>query len=205
MKRVILEITIFLFLFCFLISQKVLALQIKNINYSASNNNDRWVEIYNDGDDISDFTINSYKIIDSEDITNHSINQLLGDVTFPKNTSIYISPSTNVPDGAMKAFRSPYKLDKTNGYLILKSDDKQVCLSYGNGVCGDNSQDNNSTSSTSTDDNKDSSTNTTENIKYVYVAVNNSDKYGDIQVLIPESKVVMALADTKYKVKATDS
>ena len=77
------KIKIYLILFIFIFNiNYVFALEIRNVNFSASNNNERWIEVYNNGEDINDFTSSFYKIIDSEDTTKHSINQLLGDISF---------------------------------------------------------------------------------------------------------------------------
>ena len=104
-------LTFILVSFLYLNIKNVFAIQIRNVNYSASNNNARWIEVFNDGGDIQDFTFSDYKVLDSKDITKHGILNLQGDNTFPANTSIFISPSTNIPSGATKVFRSNYALD----------------------------------------------------------------------------------------------
>ena len=192
-----------LLIFSLLIFNKSFALQIKNVNYSASNNNDRWIEIFNDGEDILDFTANIFKVIDSTDETNHRINLLLGDATFPAGSTVFISPSTSIPPGAEKAFRSPYGLNRTNGYIILDNNGTKICFNYGNGVCGEQNTTTNTGTSSSTSET--GTTTNKEKIVYVYVPQNNQDKYGDIQVLLPEEKVVPALAEVEYTVKVTDS
>lgn len=214
-RKFLLYLTLLSFLY--LNIENVFALQIKNVNYGASNNNDRWIEVFNDGADIYDFTITDYKVLDSKDTTKHGILILQGDATFPANTSIFISPSTNIPAGATKVFRSNYTIDKTNGYIsIINSDGSGTysCFAYGNISCPqsnstNNSSNNNSTStnssSTSTNATSTSSDNSpTTNIVYVYVATNNQNKYGDITVLLPEEKLIPAGADVEFSVKAID-
>ncbi|MDQ1282015.1 MAG: hypothetical protein QG630_366 [Patescibacteria group bacterium] len=202
-----------LFSFLYLNIENVFALQIKNVNFGASNNNDRWVEVFNDGADILDFTISDYKILDSKDTTKHSIMTLQGDATFPSNTSVFISPSTNIPSGATKVFRSSYTLDKTNGYIsIINSDNSGTysCLAYGNISCTQSNSINNSTSTNSTPTSSTSTTTSTSNesspvsIVYIYVPTNNQNKYGDIRVLLPAEKLVPAGADSEFNVKAID-
>ena len=200
------------------------AIKIKNINYGASNNNDRWVEIYNDGLDISDFTSSDFKLLDSKDVTKHGINILQGDATFPAGSTIFISPSLNIPTDATKVFRSSYSLDKTNGYVsIINSDNSGSydCLNYGSIICPNtpkiNSSTNNNTdntNSTTTNSNNSTTTSTSTNeivnngvtnTVYIYLPSNNQNKYGDINVLLPNEKVVPAGADSDYTVKVTDS
>ncbi len=202
-----------LFSFLYLNIENVFALQIKNVNFGASNNNDRWVEVFNDGADILDFTISDYKILDSKDTTKHSIMTLHGDVTFPSNTSVFISPSTDIPSGATKVFRSNYTLDKTNGYIsVINSDNTGTysCFAYGNISCTQSNSINNSTSTNSTSTNTTSTTTSTSNesspvsIVYIYVPTNNQNKYGDITVLLPAEKLVPAGADSEFNVKAID-
>jgi len=210
-------LTFILFSFFCLNIENVFALQIKNVNFGASNNNDRWIEVLNDGADISDFTISDYKVLDSKDTTKHGVIILQGDATFPANTSVFISPSTNIPTGATKVFRSNYTIDKTNGYIsIINSDGSGTysCFAYGNISCPqansvNNSSNNNSTStnSTSTSTNTTSTSNnnsSTANIVYVYMPTNNQNKYGDITVLLPEEKIIPAGADVEFNVKAID-
>ncbi len=196
--------------FLFINIENVFALQIKNVNFNASNNNDRWIEVFNDGANISDFTISDYKVLDSKDATKHSIVTLQGDTTFPANTSIFISPSTNIPSGAVKVFRSNYTLDKTNGYIsIINSDNSSTysCFAYGNVSCSqsgfiDNSTSTNSTSTNSTSTNSVNSSLT--NIVYIYLPSNNQSRYGDISILLPEEKLLPAGADYEFDVKAID-
>jgi hypothetical protein len=47
--------------------------------------------------------------------------------------------------------------------------------------------------------------NSTTNTVYIYVPSNNQNKYGDIQVLLPEEKIVPAGADSEYLVRVLDS
>lgn len=207
-------LTFILVSFLYLNIKNVFAIQIRNVNYSASNNNDRWIEVFNDGGDIQDFTFSDYKVLDSKDITKHGILNLQGDNTFPANTSIFISPSTNIPSGATKVFRSNYALDKTNGYVsVINSDGSATysCFAYGNISCPqsnsvNNSSNNSSTSTNSTSTNTSSSVIDTQspNIVYIYVPTNNQNKYGDITVLLPEEKLIPAGADTEFNVKVVD-
>lgn len=195
-----------LVIFSLLIFNKSFALEIVSVNNFADNNKDRWIEVFNNGDDIADFTAGSYKIVDSKDITKHGINTLLGDKFFSSNTNVFISPSTSTPVGVEKVFRSPYTLDKDNGYILIVNFDGSViyaCKSYGNAVCPN--ENTNSTTPPDTSTSSDSTSTTTEKIVYVYVPANNQEKYGDIQVLLPEEKIVPALAETEYTVKVTDS
>ncbi|MEI6352882.1 MAG: hypothetical protein WCO35_03030 [Candidatus Nomurabacteria bacterium] len=211
--RVLLFLSIILYS-CFI----SFALQIKNVNYSASNNNDRWIEIYNDGPNISDFTISDYKILDSKDTIKHGINTMQGDISFLSGSTIFISPSVNIPSGATKVFKSTYILDKTSGYIsIINSDNSGTynCFSYGSVPCPNSNsiagQDNSTSTnnvSTSTEQNISTSTSdilNSNSIVYMYVPVNNQNKYGDIQVLLPEEKTVPAGADVEYNVKVIDS
>jgi hypothetical protein len=195
--------------------ENIFALQIKNLNFGASNNNDRWVEIFNDGADISDFTISDYKILDSKDTTKHSIMALQGDTTFLASTSVYISPSINIPPGATKVFRSNYTLDKTDGFISIINYDNSVtysCFAYGSISCSQSSTINNSTSTNATSTNTVSTTTSTNtdnsspatNIVYIYIPTNNQNKYGDITVLLPPEKIIPAGADTEFNVKAID-
>ncbi|MEA4967692.1 MAG: PKD domain-containing protein, partial [Bacteroidaceae bacterium] len=71
------------------------------------------------------------------------------------------------------------------------------------GVCGEQNTTTNTGTSSSTSET--GTTTNKEKIVYVYVPQNNQDKYGDIQVLLPEEKVVPALAEVEYTVKVTDS
>ncbi|MEN9338506.1 MAG: hypothetical protein RI945_231 [Candidatus Parcubacteria bacterium] len=186
----------------------VFALQIKNVNYGASNNNDRWIEVFNDGADISDFTSNDYKVLDSKDTTKHSINILQGDTLFRSSSTVYISPSTNIPAAAEKAFKSTYSLDKTSGYIsIINSDNSQTyfCFSYGGVSCPNGQGGGDTTSTTSTTTIVNPTSTTIINTVYVYVPVNNQNKYGDINVLLPGDRVVPAGAEADYTVKVTDS
>lgn len=198
----------FILFFSFSLFNKTFGLQIKNVNYSANNNNDRWIEIFNDGSDILDFTSSVYKIIDSEDETNHRINELSGGISFLASTSIFISPSTNIPQGAEKVFRSPYKLNKGSGYIILDAQGIKNCFSYGGVVCPTIQneeiveEDSTSTTSSTTLEND---TSTKEKIVYIYIPENNQHKYGDIQILLPEERIVPASAEVEYEVKVTDS
>lgn len=133
----------------------------------------------------------------------------MGDISFLKNTSVFISPSTTTPSGATKSFRSPYKLNKTDGYILLIEGDNQTCFAYGNVICPNNLNNNNNNTSTSTSNNSTStnsnSTSTiNEIIKYIYIPQNNQSIYGDIKVLLPEEKVVPAAAESLYSLKAID-
>ncbi len=202
----ILSFSFSLVIFSIFIFNRSLALQIKNVNYSANNNNDRWIEIFNDGSDIPDFTSNIYKIVDSEDERSHGINELLGGVSFLASTSVFISPSTNIPNGSGgQVFRSPYKLNKTSGYIILFANGVRECFSYGGVICPETHNEGiveeGSTSSISSE----TKTSTTEKIVYIYIPENNQHKYGDIQILLPEERIVPALAEVEYEVKVTDS
>jgi len=227
--------------------QKVLALQIVEVNHSASNNNDRWIKILNDGNNISDFTISDFKTLDHKaTTTKHGISVLLGAKDFPNNSYVYISPSNNLPAGANKVFKSNFDLDKNNGYIqLINSDNSGIyaCFQYGNGLCPNNSNfiSYNSTTSlildlnsltvsslTSANSNLSATTSTTSsnlfstttsatssnlnsNTNVVYVYVNNTNqnnlqnKYGDILVLLPETREVPAMAEVDYTVKVTDS
>jgi hypothetical protein len=202
-----------LFSFLYINIENVFALQIKNVNFGASNNNDRWIEVFNNGADILDFTISDYKILDSKDTTKHSIMILQGDSAFAASTSIFISPSTNIPTGATKVFRSNYTLDKTNGFIsIINSDNTGTysCFAYGDISCPQSGSINNSTSTNSTSTSSTSTTTSTSgdssspNIIYVYVPSNNQNKYGDISVLLPTEKLIPAGADSEFDVKAID-
>jgi len=212
---------------------RVLALQIVEVNHSASNNNDRWIKILNDGNNISDFTISDFKTLDHKaTTTKHSISVLLGEKNFPTNSYVYISPSNNLPVGANKVFKSNFDLDKNNGYIqLINSDNSGIytCFQYGNGLCPNNSNfisynpptDSNlninsssTTSSTSTSSSVSTSSvvaNLNSDTNIVYVYVNNPDqnnlrnKYGDILVLLPEVREVPAMAAVDYTVKVIDS
>jgi hypothetical protein len=212
---------IFSFIFIFN-SQNSYGQQIVEVKNSASNNNYRWVKIFNDGSDISDFTISDFKTLDHKSTTKHGISSMTGGIDFPANSFAYISPSVNIPSGATKVFKSSYNIDRTNGYIeIINSDNTGVyhCLSFGSMVCPTNnfisytadksSSSTNSistsTNSTSTSQNSATSTDTVTNTIYIYIPSNNQNKYGDINVLLPTEKVVPAGADTDFTVKVTDS
>ena len=65
--------------------QSSFAIQIKNIHI-GNTASDRWIEVYNDSDDISDFT--SYKIIDSGGDSKHSIIDMSGIKSFLDRKSV---------------------------------------------------------------------------------------------------------------------
>jgi len=150
-----------------------------------------------------------------------------GGSDFPANSYAYISPSTNIPSGATKVFKSSYSIDRTNGYIeIINSDNTGVyhCLSFGSVACPTSSfisytedqsssstssttttTSSTSTSSTSTDQNSTTSSDTITNISYIYIPSNNQNKYGDINVLLPTEKTIPVGADTDFTVKVTDT
>lgn len=191
------------------------ALQIKNIHI-GNVASDRWIEVYNDGEDISDLT--SYKIIDSGGDSKHTIIDMSGTKSFLKGSTAYIyktlSPSSKIsetlPADASLLFRSAVVLDSDNGFVsIINSDNTIVfsCFSYGSATCSNNSNPTNTSSSTASSTNSTSTVteNNMTNTVYIYVPSNNQNKYGDIQVLLPEEKIVPAGADSEYLVRVLDS
>ena len=224
-------IFIFLFFnFLFLNFKNIYALQIKNINYSANNNNDRWVELYNDGEDILDFTDSSFfKIYTSKSTvqTGHSINELIGGKNIPANSTFYLTAS-NPPANTTKAFKSNYSLDKTNGFFSIINTDRTgqyVCQSYGTSTCSSlpliSVNINNQNLSTSTNPNTSTTTNSTTTIEnlniatntnqyfystqYIYIEKNSQEKYGDIKILFPENKIITAGVENDFSLKVVDS
>lgn len=208
--------------FCFLfliinlsILDKSFALRIKNIHI-GNTSSDRWIEVFNDGNDIADFTSTDYKILDNTSDSKRSIFEISGGNSFPKDATAYIfktlSPVTKVsetlPGGVNLIFRSGFFLDENSGSIsIINSNGSTIyaCSSYGGVECGNNTSTTSTSTNTTSSSTIDNTNNTSNNIVYVYVATNNQNKYGDIQVLLPSDKVVPALADVDYTVKAIDS
>ena len=85
-----------------------------------------------------------------------------------------------------------------------KNDNILTCIGYKNVDCSNINNENTNSSSTSSTSTSQS-TNTKETIKYIYIPLNNQNIYGDIKVLLPEDRVVPALAETDYTVKVIDS
>lgn len=209
-KKIIRKIIFSILFLSFFHTLQTLALEITKINYTASNNDNRWVEIFNNGTDILDFTSNDYKLLDSKKPdTKHSILELLGGVAFPASSTIYISPTKDIPVEGATSFRSNYSLDKTSGFIAITDSGGSIytCLAYGEGICPESAKPKEieSEEKVSSSTKKEETTKVLETIKYIYVPQNNQDKYGDIQVLLPEEKTVLALADTNFIVRAVDS
>lgn len=221
MKKIIL-LHFVLLSFFYINIENIFALQIKNLHIGNSAS-DRWIEIFNDGDDITDFTSSNYKIIDNTSDSKRSIIEMSTNKTLLKNSTAFIyktlSPSTKIsetlPPEANLIFRSAFVLNETNGYISLVNSDNTStysCFAYGNISCPqsgsvDNSTSTNSTSTNSTSTNStstDSSGSSNTNIVYVYLPSNNQNKYGDISVLLPEEKIIPAGADVEFNVKAID-
>lgn len=212
MKKIILLYFVLLS-FLYLNIENIFALQIKNLHIGNSSS-DRWIEVYNDGDDIMDFTTTNYKIIDNNSDTKRSIIEMSNTKSFLKNSTAFIyktlSPSSKIsetlPGEASLLFRSSFVLDADNGYISLINSDNTntyACFAYGNVSCPQSGSVDNSTSTNSTSTNSGNSTSTT-NIVYVYIPTNNQNKYGDISVLLPEEKIIPAGADVDFNVKAVD-
>lgn len=213
----------FLLVFIFSIGTSK-ALQIKNI-YLGEAPGDRWIEVYNDREDIIDFTTTSYRIMDNSSDSKREIKDMVGEKGFPSGATIFIykslSPASTIseslPETANLVFRSNYSLAKEGAYIQI-TDNKSVpnvytCASYGNVFCPDGGDIlepiiGESKSKTTTEDNKDSSNNKEKDPKTdneEEVLENNLEKYGDIQVLLPKQKTATALAVNEFIVSAIDS
>lgn len=220
-----------LLVFSFLIFNKSFALEIKEIIYNpeGADGGKEWFEICNTGESIIGFTDN-YKIItpqtnkeSSKPYSEHDLSPeySTGGKDFPEDNCAAITQ-----DAALfKEYNSNYNhlifdsswtdLNNTGGFVgILKDKLIVKCKAYGTGSCPEVSNDNASSETSSSDTSSSTSATSTstspstsvkEKIVYVYVAQNNQDKYGDIQILLPEEKIVLALAETEYTVKAIDS
>lgn len=202
------------------ILSKSSALTINFIDYDppGGDTDKEWFELCNDGPLISNFANGNYKAITqgSSSYSSHDIKPEYssGSVDLPADTCAAIVDDVvgfknYKPDYINPIFDSSFTLTNTGGYVgIVEDKNILICKSYGTGACpNDSNSDATSTNSTSTNSTTSSTTNTSNNtsIIYVYVPTNNQNKYGDIQVLLPSEKVVPALADVDYTVKAVDS
>lgn len=218
------KIKIYLILFIFIFNiNYVFALEIKNIHIGESPN-DRWIEVFNDGNDIGDFTTKDYRLLDDTSDSKRSIIEMIGGKSFAGNSTAFIyktlTPSTKIseslPSDASLVFRSGFSLNKDSGFIQIISNNNDIfytCKSYGSGICPSNDNSNSTTTTTSTSSNTNSSSTNTQNtnnnikevIKYIYLPENNQEKYGDIQVHLPKEKIVTALAENEFTVVVTDS
>lgn len=207
------NILFLIFLSFYLLSfNNVFGLQIKSVHVGSKTTDPAWLEVFNDGENISnlkDYSISNYRLgVSAQQPTNHNISRSVGDTTdffVEKDSTFYISNSKLEPNFSEKIFYSAFSVAASGGTISILDKSKETisCGSYKIGDC----QNINSgiipgeTSTTSSD----TTTNTKEKIVYVYVPQNNQEKYGDIKVLLPEEKIVPALAEVEYTVKVTDS
>ncbi len=211
---------IFLSLYFILGLQESLGLNITDIIYNpdGTDTGKEWFRVCNDGSDINNFT--NYKAITtpiSGSNLAYSSHSITGVDVFLSNTCAAITQNntlfTNNINSSDLIFDSSWSdLNNTGGFVgILLEDNMVTCKSYGTGVCPttSNSTTTNSTSTnaTTTTSTTSSSSNVSNNVSsnIIYVYVNNQNKYGDINVLLPEEKIVPAGADVDYTVKAIDS
>lgn len=198
----------FLFLlFLVLFNLKSFALEISEIDSITGH---YWFTILNNLADISNFASGDYRVYEngkSHLISTVSTNQ---DKDFHSNESAYIVNSTssffNFNSGYTGIlFDSSFDFPNDNGYVAITDKDNITffaCKSYGSGICPNSSI--NSTTSTTTITPLASTTVVTNTV-YVYVPTNNQNKYGDINVLLPDSRIVPAGAEVDYTLKTTDS
>ncbi len=198
-----------LLLLIILLFGKADALEIKKISGPKTS---PWIEIYNDSESekniegISLFTNNSVKP------SKHGVKVVEGKSNafiIPPKTYFIIAenPNKKIFDNLnCSVFSSSFSLvigevlSYDNIEYTINGVDSIDSTSCSTNII-DNSTSGSSTSSTSTS----GATNTKEIIKYIYIPLNNQNIYGDIKVLLPEDKVVPALADTDYTVKVIDS
>ncbi len=206
---------LFIILFILVFNIKnVFALQIKNIHVGTKVSDPYWIEVLNDTgviDDLSDYGILSYKPGLSKPETNHRISKRneSDDLSVKDNTIFYISNSKIEPSISEKVFYSAFSVAANGGTISItdKYDKVITCISYKNANCSNKNSGNENTNSSSTNSTTTASSTNSENeiIKYVYIPLNNQSIYGDIKVLLPEEKIVPALAEVKYTLKAIDS
>jgi hypothetical protein len=198
----------FLFLlFLVLFNLKSFALEISEIDSTTGHN---WFKILNNLADISNFASGDYRVYENGKSHLISTVNLAQDKDLHINESAYIVNSTSSffdfnsgYTGIL--FDSSFDLPNDNGYVAITDKDNTIffaCKSYGSGVCPNTSI--NSTTSTTTI-NPPASTTVITNTVYIYVPTNNQNKYGDINVLLPDSRIVPAGAEAEYTLKATDS
>lgn len=216
MKRIFLLHFIFVFIlfsFFYFNIENVFALQIKNVHIGNSSS-DRWIEVFNDSDDITDFTT-AYKLIDNSSDSKRTIYEMSNNNTILKNDTIFIyktlSPTTTIskslPSDANILFRSGFVLDSNNGYIsIIKADDSSVvaCSAYGSISCPQISSNSSNAPVDTQDQTSATSSSSSSDVVYIYLPSNNQNKYGDISVLLPEEKIIPAGADSEFNVKAID-
>jgi hypothetical protein len=196
--------------------QSSLAFQITKVSGPVSY---PWIEIYNDKSESVDIT--GYKVFDSGASTNgHAISttNIGSSFLIPANSYFIIAKDESrqvLQNISCPVFHSSLGVKVGDSLLFKKSDDitsfdVASLDTLSSTSCGSGNTVNNSTSTNSTSTNATSTNSTTTNTVitntvYVYVPSNNQNKYGDIQVLLPEERVVPAGADVEYVVKVLDS
>lgn len=203
-KFLLLVLIIFLF-------NRAEALEIKNIHIGSKVSEPYWIEVLNNTgviEDLSSYGIFSYKPGLSKPETNHRISKRNeGDnLSIEDGETFYISNSKTEPNFSQKVFYSAFSVAANGGTISItdKNDNILTCIGYKNVDCSNINNENTNSSSTSSTSTSQS-TNTKETIKYIYIPLNNQNIYGDIKVLLPEDRVVPALAETDYTVKVIDS
>lgn len=198
-----------IFLFSFIDS---LALQITKVSGPKTS---PWLELFNNSDSITN-------IKDIKLFTKSATNTSAHSVTLgSKAISFDIQPNTYfilADDPGKTVFNNlSCQIFDTSFDLIIGQSLSYDSLEYQidsadsltNTSCTTSDNQNNNSTSTATTTNSTSTneTNNTNasNIVYVYVPTNNQNKYGDIQVLLPEEKIVPAGAEVEYSVKVVDS
>lgn len=190
--------------------QNVFGLQIKSIHVGNTTTDPAWMEILNDGNQIEnlkDYNIINYRMVNTNPHSNHRIDRHIGEVDdflVEKDSVFFISNSKNTPNVSEKVFYSAFTIAAKGGTLSITNKTGNIlsCLGYKLGDCGIPGDNTNPTTTATT---SETDTSTKEKIVYVYVPQNNQEKYGDIQLLLPEEKTIPALAEVEYTIKATDS
>lgn len=191
------------------------ALQISSIDFdpAGSDTNKEWFEVCNDGTDILSFADSLYKAItpSSSGFSSHDINKDSSADLMSSECAAIVDDiatfKTYRPDYTNKIFDSSFSLINSGGFVGIAQDKNiLVCKSYGSGVCPTNTNTGGGTNSTSSTSTNSTTTNKSQpELVYIYIPMNNQMKYGDIKLLLPEERIVPALADTEYLVKAVDS
>lgn len=214
---------IFAFIFFYLKIETVFALQITKVDntQTASSNPSslQFVEIYNEKDVSEDIT--GYKLFDAgAPDRGHSLssNNTENNFLIPAKTYFILSSSNTVKSIFIgcRVFKYTiaigandnisFKKDNSSSNSFLLSSINTLASTF----CSQNNLIDNSTSTNQTSTSTNATTTDTNNsssaanIVYVYLPINNQNKYGDITVLLPEEKLIPAGADTEFNVKAID-
>ena len=212
----------FLFLFYFLSfsTQLSFALQITQIDNTRTAGGNpsslQFVEFYNETE--SPVDISGFNFFDAgAPDRGHSLSSLNTETNFNIPAKTYFIISSNPSRDLFKNCRvfkyslamgatDKVSFKKENNLLAAATVDKVQTLNSTNCHLSQNINDNPSTSTSSKEEtNRHSKTNANSpNVVYVYLN-NLQNRYGDIQVLLPESREVPALAEVDYTVKVIDS